>query len=124
MIHLLWELSVKARYLLRRYMPSNIVLDLIRTRQELKWGVPAILLAVPYLAIAVWRTGLIDSGGPGWLHLIVLVCIRNALKMIVIGPVSVALLIRARVLENQARNRAESKAHDEVSRPELARISR
>mgnify|MGYP001687330908 FL=1 len=36
MIHLLWELSAKARYFLRRFMPSNIVLDLIRTRQGLK----------------------------------------------------------------------------------------
>ena len=92
MIHLLWGLSVKARHFLRRHMPSNIVLDLIRTRQGLKWGLPATLLAVPYLAIAVWCTRLIDNGGPGWLHLVVLVCIWNALKMIVIDPVSGALL--------------------------------
>lgn len=124
MIHLLWELSAKARYFLRRYMPSNIVLDLIRTRQGLKWGVPAMLLAVPYLAIAVWCTGLIDNGGPGWLHLVVLVCIWDAFKMIVIGPVSVVLLARARAHENQARNRAGPSAHDELSRPELARSSR
>lgn len=124
MIHLLWELSVNARYFLRRYMPSNIVLDLIRTRRGLKWGLPAMLLAVRYLAIAVWCTRLIDNGGPGWLHLVVLVCIWNALKMIVIGPVSVVLLVRARVQENRARNRAEPSAHDELSRPELARISR
>ncbi len=56
-------------------MPSNIVLDLIRTRQGLKWDLPATLLAVPYLTIAVWCTRLIDNGGPGWLHLVVLVCI-------------------------------------------------
>lgn len=124
MIHLLWELSAKARYFLRRYMPSNIVLDLIRTKQGLTWGVPAMLLAVPYLAIAVWCTGLIDNGGPGWLHLVVLVCIWDAFKMIVIGPVSVVLLARARAQENQARNRAGPSAHDELSRPELARSSR
>ena len=35
-------------------MPSNIVLDLIRTRQGLKWDLSATLLAVPYLTIAVW----------------------------------------------------------------------
>ena len=124
MIHLLWELSAKARYFLRRYMPSNIVLDLIRTKQGLTWGVPAMLLAVPYLAIAVWCTGLIDNGGPGWLHLVVLVCIWDAFKMIVIGPVSVVLLARARAQENQARNRVEPSAHDELSQPELARIDR
>lgn len=105
-------------------MSSNIVLDLIRTRQGLKWGVPAMLLAVPYLTIAVWCTGFSDSGGPGWLHLVVLVCIWNALKMIAIGPVSVVPLVRARARENQARNRAEPSAHDELSQPELARIDR
>ena len=40
------------------------------------------------------------SGGPGWLHLIVLVCIWSALKMVWIGPVSVVLLARARLRES------------------------
>ncbi|MDO5084621.1 MAG: sulfate permease [Arachnia propionica] len=124
MIHLLWGLSVKARYFLHRYMPSNIVLDLIRTRRGLKWGVPTMLLAVPYLAIAVWCTGLIDNGGPGWLHIVVLVCIWNAFKMVVIGPVSVVLLVRARAQETRDRHRVEPSAHDELSQPELARINR
>lgn len=92
MIRLLWTASAEVRYFLRRYMPSNILLDLIRTRRGLKWGVPVMLLAAPYLDIAAWCTALIESGGPGWLHLVVLVCIWNALKMVVIGPVSVVLL--------------------------------
>lgn len=49
-------------------MPSNIVLDLIQARRELKWGVPTMLLAVLYPTMAVWCVGLIDSGGYGWLH--------------------------------------------------------
>ena len=31
MIRLLWAASVRTRYFLRRYMPTNILLDLIRT---------------------------------------------------------------------------------------------
>ena len=89
MIRLLWTASAEVRYFLRCYMPSNILLDLIRTRKGLKWGVPAMLLAGPYLAIAFWCTTLIENGGPGWLHLVVLVCLWNALKMMAIGPVSV-----------------------------------
>lgn len=58
-------------------------------------GVPAMLLAVPYLMVAYWCTTVIENGGHGWLHLIVLVCIWNAFKMILIGPVSVALLVGA-----------------------------
>lgn len=78
MIRLLWTASAEVRYFLRRCMPSNIVLDLIRGRKGLKWGVPAMLLAGPYLAIAFWCTTVTEHGGPGWLHLVVLLCIWNA----------------------------------------------
>ena len=124
MIRLLWTASSEVRYFFRRYMPSNIMLDLIRTRTGLKWGVPAMLLAAPYLGVAAWCTNLIESGGPGWLHLVVLVCIWNALKMIVIGPVSVVLLVRARAKEGQARKHAQREVGAEVFQPELTRSGR
>jgi len=41
-----WTASVHTRYCLRRYMP-NIAVDAMRTRRGLKWGVPAMLLAMP-----------------------------------------------------------------------------
>ncbi len=103
MIPLLWTASVRLRSFLRRYMPSNIVLDLVRTRRGLKWGLPAMLLAIPYLALAYWFTTVIDSGGPGWLHLAVLICLWSVLKMLWIGPVSLILLVRARAHEWNAR---------------------
>ena len=108
MIRLLWTASVEVRYFLRRYMPSNIVLDVLRTRQGLKWGIPAMLLAVPYLAVAHWCTTLIGDSGPGWLHLVVLVCIWNALKMLAIGPVSVVLLTKARARAYRAQRQERS----------------
>ena len=49
------------------------------------------LLAVPYLLVTDVCVRLIADGGPGWLHLVVLVCIWNALKMLWIGPISVVL---------------------------------
>ena len=124
MIRLLWTVSTEVRYFLRRYMPSNILLDLIRTRNGLKWGVPAMLLAAPYLGVAAWCATLVESGGPGWLHLVVLVCIWNALKMVIIGPVSVVLLVRARARERQARKRAEREVNAEVSQHELTHSGR
>ena len=124
MIRLLWTASTEVRYFLRRHMPSNILLDLIRTRNGLKWGVPAMLLAAPYLGVAAWCTTLVESGGPGWLHLVVLVCIWNALKMVIIGPVSVVLLVRARARERQARKRAEREVNAEVSQHELTHSGR
>ena len=81
-------------------MPTNILLDAIRTRRRgLKWGISVMLLAIPYLLIANVCVELVAHGAPGWLHLIVLWAIWNILKMLWIGRVSAVLLIRARVRE-------------------------
>ena len=96
MIRLLWALSAQARYYLRRYMPTNIALDAIRTRRGLKWGIPAMLLAVVYFYAAAICPTIIDNGGPGWLYLLVLLFVWNALKFVWIGPVSLLLLLRSR----------------------------
>ncbi|WP_311200401.1 hypothetical protein [Brevibacterium casei] len=65
MLRLIWTLSVHTRNFLRRYMPTNRLLDVIRTRRGLKWGVSAMLLAIPYrLATAIFRD-LIEGGGTG-----------------------------------------------------------
>ncbi|HMN41498.1 MAG TPA: hypothetical protein PKE29_11685 [Phycisphaerales bacterium] len=102
MIRQLWNLSVHTRAFLRRYMPTNILLDAIRTRRGLKWGVPAMLLAMPYLLAASTFTTLIADGGPGWLNLLVLLCLWNTMKFIIMGPVSLILLGRARLREAAA----------------------
>ena len=99
MFRLIWTLSVHTRDYLHRYMPSNRLLAAIRTRRGLKWGIPAMLVALPYILIGSICSGAAADGGPGWLHLIVLWACWNALKFIIMGPVSVALLIRARLRE-------------------------
>ncbi|QBE48462.1 sulfate permease [Leucobacter triazinivorans] len=104
MIRQLWTLSIRARTFLRRYMPTNVLLDAIRTRRGLKWGIPAILLAVPYLLAASAFTTLIADGGPGWLNLLVLLCLWNALKFLAMGPVSLVLLTRTRIQEHRVRS--------------------
>lgn len=112
MIRLIWTVSVHARCFLGRYMPTNILLDAIRTRRGLKCGIPAMLLAIPYLLIANVCVQLIEDGASGWLHLAVLWATWNMLKMLWIGPVSAVLLIRARVRESVTarRERASSPA--------------
>lgn len=64
MLRLLWTARIHTRSFLRRYMPTNILLDLIRTRRGLKWGLPAMLLAALYLLAASICTNLIGNGGP------------------------------------------------------------
>lgn len=112
MIRLIWSASVHIRYFMRRYMPTNIALDAIRTRRGLKWGLPAMLLTLPYLYAASICLQLIETGAPGWWHLIVLVCIWNALKFFWIGPISLFLLARERIREATAARRTESATTD------------
>ncbi|WBL19626.1 sulfate permease [Citricoccus sp. NR2] len=103
MISLIWTLSAHTRYCLRRYMPTNRLLDAIRRRPNLRWGIPAMLLAVPYLLIASICTNALADGAPGWLHLVVLWAVWNAMKFTIMGPVSLILLVRARIAEAVAR---------------------
>lgn len=85
MIRLLWALRVRTRHFLRRYMPANILLDLIRTRHGLKWGVPVMLLAAPYLLVGSICTNLLANGGPGWLNFLAILFIWNAIKFLIMG---------------------------------------
>ena len=103
MFRLIWIGSIHTRDFLHRYMPTTIVLGRLRARRGLEWGVPAMLLPIPYLAVANILTILIDRGAPGWFHLLVLVYIWNAFKFLVMGPVSVVLLVRARPAERRDR---------------------
>ena len=107
MIRSLWTASIHTRAFLRRYMPTNILLDAIRTRRGLKWGVPAMLFAGPYLLLASICTNSLADGGPGWLNLLVLLLCWNALKFLAIGPVSLVLLTQARLRENRGRRALE-----------------
>ncbi len=85
MIRLLFAASIAIHDFLRRWMPTNVIRDLIRTRQGLKWGVPAMLLAAPYFAAAYWLTTLLANGAPGWLNLLVLLCVWSGFKMLWLG---------------------------------------
>ncbi len=91
-----------------RHAPTNLLIAAIRNnRRGLKWGVPAMLLAVPYLYAAAICTTIISHGGPGWLNLLVILCIWNAFKMLWLGPVTLVLLIRVRHQEAKERRAAE-----------------
>ena len=108
MFRLIWTLSVRTRDYLHRYMPSNRLLA-------------AMLVALPYILIASVCSGSAADGGPGWLHLIVLWACWNALKFIIMGPVSVVLLIRARLREaaNRRHQRREAVAEADTRVPVL-----
>ena len=100
-----WTLSARTGYDLRRYMPTSRLLDAIRRRHNLRWGIPAMFLAAPYLLIARICTGALAAGAPGRLHLLVLWSVWNAMKFVTMGRVSLVLLIRALIGEAVVRRR-------------------
>lgn len=55
-----------------------------------------------YLLAASICTVIVNDGGPGWLNLLVLWMVWNALKFICMGPVSLMLLVRARFTKRRA----------------------
>ncbi|MDW4572633.1 sulfate permease [Microbacterium sp. M3] len=84
-------------------MPTNILLAAIFTRRGLKWGVPAMLIAVLYFLAAALCAGLVERGAAGWLNLVVLLFLWNALKFVAVGPASLVCLLRVRMREAQVR---------------------
>lgn len=97
--------AARAHHFLRRFMPTNILLDALHTRRGLKWGLPAMLLAVPYALAAVFCAGQVEAGGSGWLSALALLFVRNALKFLVAGPVALIQLIRLRAHDARGRRR-------------------
>ena len=116
MFRLIWITGIYVRSFMRRFMPTNIALDALRTRRGLKWGAPAMLLAIPYFFAAAYLTALIDDGAPKWLYVIALTSIWNALKFAVNGPVSVGLLVRVRITE------ARAKRYHQLRRDQLTAV--
>ena len=118
MFGLIWAVTARTHYALRRFMPTNIVLDALHTRRGLKWGVPAMLLAIPYALAAVFCAGLVEAGGSGWLNLLTLLFVWNTLKLLLAGPVTLIRLLRVRGREAQARRRATPAVPREGAMPE------
>jgi hypothetical protein len=103
MFRLIWAVSVRAHGILS-YAPTNLLIAATRTRRGLRWGIPSMLLAAPYLLAVHWCVTTIESGGPGWLNLLVLLCAWNSIKLILNGPITVVLLIRTKIRERARPN--------------------
>ena len=111
----------------RRIFPTNRIRDAIYTRRGLKWGVPAMLLAAPYIGACKLLSDFIHQAGSewGWLHLVVLLCAWNALKMLWLGPMSLIALARVRHREHiQRRNALRHAAASEQTDADLALTGR
>jgi hypothetical protein len=108
MFALILGISARTYYVLRRFMPTNLILDAIHTRRGLKWGVPAMLFAVPYWFAMAACVGLVEAGRSGWLNVLGLLFAWNALKFLGAGPVTLMRLLQVRRREAQSRCRAST----------------
>jgi len=116
MFRLIWIASIHVRNFMRHWMPTNILLDKLRTRRGLKFGPLALLLAVAYFYLASLLTVSIDHGAPRWLYLIALVLIWNGLKMLWMVPISLTLLAKVRRNEKQQQRVArQAQRHEPAS---------
>ncbi len=114
MFRIIWTLSIYTRIFMRRFMPTNIALDALRSRRGLKWGVPAMLLAIVYFYVASVITVLIAQGSPKWLYLVALLCIWNAMKFIINGIISIGVLVRVRIVERHIRSASPQAADQQL----------
>lgn len=63
------------------YAPSNVLIRYLRSPGGCAWALPiSVALAAGYLAATAGITAIIDSGGPGWLNMLGLVCVWNSIK--------------------------------------------
>ena len=104
MVQLLMAFVSRVYTFLQRTMPTNILIRATHTRRGLKWGVPAMLLAVVYILIAAALAQWVAGGAPGWINLLVLVCLWNALKFVVNGPITLVRWLRVRAIERRFRD--------------------
>lgn len=91
--------------ILLKYTLGLRLLARIRQRNCLKWGVPAMFIAVPYFLIAATCTQIIENGGSRALYLVVLWCFIVGGAFVLMGPISILLLATARIREAIARHR-------------------
>lgn len=98
MLVLLWHVSAGIRRYLRAYMPTNVLLDRLRTPRGLRWAIPVALFMVPaYIFAASVAMTLVAEGGSGWPNLGVLVWMWDAMKLAWMALFSPVMILWGRV---------------------------
>ena len=89
MLPLMWNLSTPLNGYLRLHMPTNRVVDWLRSPPGLKWAVPVALAATPtYLFATSVCATIVKHGGPSYLNLLVLLFAWNGLKFTALAVVA------------------------------------
>lgn len=93
---------------LNRYLPSfRLIQRVVHRRDSHKWGVPAMLLAVPYFLLANVFKGVLEDRGHALFSVPLLWCLVMGIVFLALGPISLLLLAKARTREAIARWNAQ-----------------
>ncbi|WP_053386666.1 hypothetical protein [Leucobacter japonicus] len=94
---------------LNRYVPSfRLIQRIVHRRDSHKWGAPAMLIAVPYFLVANIFKGILEDGGHALFSVPLLWCLVMGISFLVLGPISLLLIVRARMKEAVNRWRART----------------
>lgn len=75
------RLAAAAHRYLDVYAPTNILIRTLRTTEAQRLTLPvSAVLVLAYGLLGAWLTSIIDSGGPGWLNPLALLCAWNTIK--------------------------------------------
>jgi hypothetical protein len=86
MLALSFHLAAAIRGYLAFYMPTNRVIDWLRSPLGLKWAIPvAFVAASAYLFSMSICATVIERGGPGFLNVLVLLFAWNSMKFAWMG---------------------------------------
>ncbi|GAW49262.1 MULTISPECIES: hypothetical protein [unclassified Nocardioides] len=86
MLALSIHLAAAIRGYLAFYMPTNRLVDWLRTPRGLKWAIPVAFVATPgYLFAMSVAATVVDRGGPGYLNVLAMLFAWNAIKIAVVG---------------------------------------
>lgn len=89
-------------YWCQRWLPSNRLVTLLRTRRGYRWGLPAVLLGALYFLAGIACYGAVRLGHTEWFYLGMLIGGWTALKLTAHGLAATLRLLVARSHENLA----------------------
>ncbi|GAA3528319.1 hypothetical protein AFL01nite_02480 [Aeromicrobium flavum] len=86
MIGLYFQVAFGLHGLLQRHAPTNTLLRAVRARTGSPWlPVATLLVGVGYFCATRTCVAIVESGGPGWMNLLVLLFGWNAIKLGISG---------------------------------------
>ena len=114
LIYLLWALSVRVHNFMRIWMPTNILLDYLRTRRGGKRDGTPLLVGAGYLALTIGCAQAVELGWPGWLYLAFWLFLWNASKFLLFPPIEAGRRRVRRLRAARARLRQRLAAPDDA----------